>query len=82
MTEPGTPYHDPRKPREKSVWKIVGWLLVAIVVVAIVWWVAGLGGDAAERDLDEPETEPLEPALLAPPTEASPFPGRFSEMPG
>lgn len=71
MTEPGTPYHSAEKPPEKRVWKIIGGILVAIVVVALVWWLVALGGDAAERDTDEPEVEPLEPALVVPPIEVT-----------
>lgn len=74
MTQPEEPYHDPGTPPESKLWKRIGIALVVILIAMAAWWVLGLSGDAATRDMDDPETEPLEPATAPAPIIPEPEP--------
>ncbi|MBW3661110.1 MAG: hypothetical protein KY397_05700 [Gemmatimonadetes bacterium] len=66
MTQPDEPYHAPDEPSESSLWRGIGVVALLIVAAFVVWWAIELAGDPATRDLDEPETEPLEPSQIEP----------------
>lgn len=74
MSRPDEPYHAPDRPSESKLWKGIGVVVLVVLVAMVIWWVIGLGGDAATRDTDDPVTEPLEPARVAPPPAIFPEP--------
>lgn len=58
------PYRSVDKTPERQVWRMIGWIALAILALGLIWWVFALSGDAGERDPDDPNLEPLEPAMI------------------